>query len=226
VNRLHHRIWKALGEVRDQEYRVTLRFLDDCKKVLDAGCGTGTLLALDPGRFEGIDLNPENVEYCRGRGLTARVGNVLQIPYGDDLFDGVHCSHVMQVFDPEQAVQMLRELGRVVRPGGMVVISTLNWFPRFFRHPENVRPYPPDAIRRLFATRKGSTSPMFPDLPRLEPVGLWLRPPPLLEFSGIRSHRRAQVAAFLNRLQYVFGLRKYWTFDSFIIALRKGTVGS
>ena len=106
--------------------------LQGCEHILDAGCGTGTFLELCGGRAEGIDINPDNVEYCQKKGLPAVLGSVLEIPFDAESFDGVHCSHVMQVFAPDDAVRMMRELGRVTKKKGVVIISTLNWFPRFF----------------------------------------------------------------------------------------------
>jgi SAM-dependent methyltransferase len=207
--------------IREREYDVALSFLSGCKTVLDAGCGTGTFLERAPSTFLGIDINPDNVAYCQERGLKVQVGSVLDIPHPDRAFDGVHCSHVLQVLRPEEAAQAIKELARVTRSGGLVVISTLNSFRRFYRHPENVRAYPPDALRRLFARQGGSTSPMFPGMPNLIQEDIWLRRKPVVEFYASTNHALDRIAGVLNALQYVIYLRSYWNYDSYIIKLRR-----
>ena len=101
-------VQRYLGDYRQEEYKQTLPMLQGCEHILDAGCGTGTFLELCGGRAEGIDINPDNVEYCQKKGLPAVLGSVLEIPFDAESFDGVHCSHVMQVFAPDDAVRMMR----------------------------------------------------------------------------------------------------------------------
>jgi SAM-dependent methyltransferase len=209
----------TLGSVRDDEHNKLFRFFDGCINVLDVGCGTGTFMARAPERISGIDINPDNIEICKEKGFNAQIGDALSIPFNDNSYDGAYCSHLMQVFFPNQAAQLIKELGRVVKPGGKIVIVTLNWFERFFRHPENVRAYPPDAIRRYFAKGRGAQSPMFPGIPAMRQKGIWLRRPPLFEFYSVKYHTMARIYGVLNRLQYVIGLRKYWRFDAYGIML-------
>lgn len=130
------------------------------------------------------------------------------------------CSHLLQVFTPSEAVQVMKELGRVVRPGGVVVISTLNWFKDFYQHPENERPYPPDALLRYFYTRQGATSPMWPGMPRMEQESIWLRHPPLIKFRFSANPFLNRVAGAANNLQYGVFLVKPWAYDSYVIKLR------
>ena len=212
----------AAADGRQREYRAAIRFLTECPRVLDVACGTGTFLALRRGSAIGIDINPDNIAFCREQGLDAVVGNALELPFEPASFDGIHCSHLLQVFSPGEAVQAIREMGRVVKPGGVIVLTTLNWFTRFFRHPENVRPYPPDAIRRLFGKQRGAQSPMFPNLPDITMEDIWLRRPPLWEFHGVVSRRRERIASLLNAIQSAVGMRNPWRFDAYVAKLRVG----
>lgn len=216
------RNWYYNHEVYDErpnEYAQAVRFFDGCDSILDVACGTGTFLEKWKGSGKGIDINPENVTYCRARGLDVVEGSALELPFENNSFDGVHCSHLFQVFTPDQAVACLRELCRVVRGDGIVVITTLNWFDRFFRHPENVRPYPPDALRRLVQSQSGATSPMWPDIPYFSQEDIWLRRPPLIEFVGLSAESDARLWR-LNPLQLRYGIRKYWAYDAYTVKLR------
>lgn len=210
-----------LGDIREDEYRISHGFLQGCSRILDVGCGSGTFMRRAPDRIEGLDYNPENVEFCRSQGFKACTGDARKLPFADGEFDGVHFSHVLQVFQSEDAVASIRELARVTRPGGLVVITTLNWFDRFYRHPENARAYPPDALRRLFSSINGASSPMFGRMPVLHQKQIWLRRPPLVELYSAVNHTRNQVSGVLNKLQYRLGLRKYWAFDAYVICFQK-----
>lgn len=102
---------------------------------LDAGCGIGshTLLlaeAVGPGgHVTGLDLRPDFLtrarEIAEKSGLSKSVsfqeGDVRRIPFNDDTLDWVWSVD----YAPGEPVPLLRELARVVRPGGSVAI--LGW---------------------------------------------------------------------------------------------------
>jgi SAM-dependent methyltransferase len=96
------------------------------KNVLDVGCGTGAILKRlgNPEKNVGIDLAPEAISFCRERGLNnVRQGDICALPFADASFDAVICSSVLYhqwVGDVEGAV---REMHRVLRPGGTLLIN-------------------------------------------------------------------------------------------------------
>lgn len=91
--------------------------------MLDAGCGTGLNLAALPAGSVGIDLNPRNLALVRAR-LPQHVaveGDIETMPFEDGSFGTVLCTEVLEhVPYPEQA---LREIRRVLRPGGTLIGS-------------------------------------------------------------------------------------------------------
>jgi SAM-dependent methyltransferase len=96
-------------------------------KVLDAGCGTGGLLrhlrAAQPAwGLSGLDFSPLACELARERtGLEITQGSILALPFADAAFDAVaSCDVVCQVTEPALA---LREIFRVLRPGGVLVMT-------------------------------------------------------------------------------------------------------
>ena len=208
-------------QLREQEYRHALRYLDGADFILDVGCGTGTFLQKAPARIVGIDINPENVAHCLTAGLSAQVGDALALPFPDSSFDGLFCSHVIQVFTPEKTVRFLQEASRVVRPGGLVVLSTLADFRRFWRHPENIRPYPPDALWSLCNNvRAGATSPMFAAPPALSQESIYLRRPPLWDVHSRTNPALEGRFQSLRLLQLRLGLVKFWDFEAYTVKLR------
>ena len=96
------------------------------KTVLDAGCGTGAILKQlgSPERNVGIDLSPEAISFCRARGLpNARQGDIGALPFGDATFDAVICSSVLYHQWVKDIGAALREMRRVLRPDGLLLIN-------------------------------------------------------------------------------------------------------
>lgn len=100
---------------------------------LDAGCGTGTLarwLAEQGCHVEAVDAAPAML--CVAEELTStspgstlvsyrRVASIDALPFPASFFDGVLCSSVLEyLHDPRVCLQ---ELGRVLRPRGLLLIS-------------------------------------------------------------------------------------------------------
>jgi SAM-dependent methyltransferase len=205
------------------ENRVALTFLGECKRILDVGCGTGNFLQCAPERIEGVDLNPDCVAICQAKGLTAQVGNALDLPYRENEFDGVYSAHVMHVFPSQLAVQYVKELVRVTKPRGIIAIGTIGDYKRAWIHAENARPYPPQAIRGMFrrANFETESAPTLRGLPfDVRQEAIWFRRPALIDFLGPSSDAASAILNLLNGLQFRLLLRKYWTFDAYIIKLR------
>jgi SAM-dependent methyltransferase len=94
------------------------------RRILDAGCGTGNNLRhlSGEGRAYGLDLSEEALRFCRERGVTAVRGRVGSLPYGDGVFDCVTSFDVLYHRWVENDQAAVREMARVLRPGGVVLI--------------------------------------------------------------------------------------------------------
>ncbi len=100
--------------------------LGEGARVLDAGCGSGRHLqelVLKAGvDGYGVDFSQHAAALWNTNGLSNRcVGSVNALPFEDKRFHAVVCVDVLQAqqVDPRRA---MRELVRVVRPGGAVVV--------------------------------------------------------------------------------------------------------
>jgi len=97
------------------------------KKILDAGCGTGRIGSLFVKDHEvwGVDFSIHAVTVAMKRGLKGVVSDIEDaIPFGDEIFDLVLLIEVIEhVFDP---FSLLKELHRVLKPGGMLICSVPN----------------------------------------------------------------------------------------------------
>ena len=93
-------------------------------RILDAGCGSGRTLddLAGYGRVSGIDLSAEAVAAARGRGHDdVQVARVEDLPFADGTFDLVTCLDVVEHTPDDRAT--LRELLRVTRPGGLLLVT-------------------------------------------------------------------------------------------------------
>jgi SAM-dependent methyltransferase len=103
--------------------------------ILDAGCGTGMIARryLGPGlRLVCLDLSHNSLRHLRdtlpaGAAWCVR-GDLRALPVADGVFDRVLCANALQHLpDPAGRRAAFAELGRVVRPGGRVVVSVHNY---------------------------------------------------------------------------------------------------
>ena len=119
--------------VRKHEAELIGEFLSPQagERVLDAGCGTGvfTLDILAAGAsVVGLDISGPMVSVAhkktRGYPFSAVQGDMLRLPFRDNYFDkAVSITALEFIKDAGRAVG---ELFRVTRPGGRVVVATLN----------------------------------------------------------------------------------------------------
>lgn len=121
-----------------QRYDLTMPHIaPGAESLLDVGCGNGantSLFAQSLKRVAGVDVEPERLAEARDYARQHGLGNVEYLstdgrvlPYPDASFDYVTCFDVLEHVDDEQ--QTLREIARVLRPGGSLVISVPNkWY--------------------------------------------------------------------------------------------------
>jgi SAM-dependent methyltransferase len=123
----------SLGEITETlEHRLILELVGPVlgRSVLDMGCGDGTLLAVfrDQGAatITGCDADARMVARARqllGPDATLGVARGHALPFPDASFDVVSCITVL-AFVPD-AGAAVREMARVLRPGGVLIIGDL-----------------------------------------------------------------------------------------------------
>jgi ubiquinone/menaquinone biosynthesis C-methylase UbiE len=164
------------------------------KRVLEAGCGTGLVLdrlARVAQEAHGFDLSPGMVAKARARGLSVSLGSVTAIPFRSNSFDFV-CSFKVLAHVPEIELA-LRELARVTRPGGTLVLEFYNpWSLRYL-------------AKRLAGPQRISEGRTEADVyTRWDaPVTIPKRLPANLELLEYRGVRVATPAAFVHKIPVV-----------------------
>ena len=116
---------------------VKLAHVAPGEKVLDVGCGTGSL-AIDAkgkagpaGEVHGIDAAPEMIEVARQKAGRKRVdvgfqvGLIEDIPFPDGQFDIVLNSFVLHHLPEDLKRKGFAEIHRVLKPGGRFLVADL-----------------------------------------------------------------------------------------------------
>src|SRR5918999_4062684 len=118
------------------------------RRVLDVGCGTGSLagaLADRGARVWGVDPSEEMLAVARsrlGRRVGLKLGRAEALPFKDEWFERAVLRLVVHLVDRTRA---LPELARVLAPGGRAVIASFDpshfegfWLNRFFPSVERI----------------------------------------------------------------------------------------
>jgi SAM-dependent methyltransferase len=137
-----------------------LPFFEGASDVLDVGCGRGEFLEL-LGRTgvsaRGIDLNHEMIETCRESGLDVTeadaVGYLSTLP--DESLGGLFAAQVVEHLQPGYLLSFLELAFHKLRPGGSIVLETLNpscwvaFFESYIRDITHAWPLHPETLQFL-----------------------------------------------------------------------------
>lgn len=99
-------------------------------RILDIACGTGYGISIMSGSADfvvGIDIDIEAVRTAAaetGENSAVMIANGLGLPFADGTFDVITSFETLEHLHRRR--DFLRELGRVVRPGGRLLLSTPN----------------------------------------------------------------------------------------------------
>jgi 2-polyprenyl-3-methyl-5-hydroxy-6-metoxy-1,4-benzoquinol methylase len=122
----------AIDPARNQTlYAPPLNYLEIVRRngrVLDVGCATGEFLAAAGARewqVYGVEPSPIGAALAeRVPGATIHTGTLDMAPWPDCYFDGVAFFEVIEHLQSPRAY--IETIGRLLRPGGMLVMSTPN----------------------------------------------------------------------------------------------------
>jgi SAM-dependent methyltransferase len=130
-------------------FRDITRHFPSETRLLDVGCGTGWLADHFPD-YTGVDSAREAVEEAQSRGRNVSWADLAEpLPFEDDAFEGAVLKDVLE--HVADAAATVREVRRVLRPGGRVFASSPDaqrWAWDDYTHR---RPFTRKAFRLLFA---------------------------------------------------------------------------
>ncbi len=111
-----------------------LSILDPKKgeKILDAGAGTGNLAVLIENKSAqviALDFSKEALEIYKNKNPNAIVclhDLTKPLPFDDNYFDKIVSNNVIYNIPREKRLEVIKELKRVLKPGGLIVISNIH----------------------------------------------------------------------------------------------------
>jgi SAM-dependent methyltransferase len=136
LDRVYDPVVRLLGADAIRRHVVGRMAIEPRERVLDVGCGTGSLLLLigavrPDARLSGVDPDPDILAIagekgrCAGVQMDLNVGFADQLPYPDATFDRVVSTLAFHHMTSDEKRGALMEALRVLRPGGRLHIADI-----------------------------------------------------------------------------------------------------
>lgn len=136
--------------------------------IIDIACGTGYgSLRLHTGtgmNVDGFDISREAIQYAKNHysadGVMFNKASITDIPADDETYDAAVCYETIEHVRYMEAVEAIRELYRVLKPGGRLLISTPNRIYTFllqllgYKNPFHIYEFMPSELERLLALHR------------------------------------------------------------------------
>ncbi len=124
THRVEDRHWWYRGRRRVLELTIARLGLPTPARILDAGCGSGRNMVdlARHGDVTGVELSDASAALARGRRAGEVLeGSVMEMPFAPDSFDLAVSLDVIEHLEDDRGA--LRELRRVVAPGGALLVT-------------------------------------------------------------------------------------------------------
>jgi SAM-dependent methyltransferase len=152
--------FRGSREAIRERFESYVSLFDNRSLVLDVGCGRGEFLDLLKARgidARGIDLNHEMAEACRSRGLDVTEADAVAYlaTLEDGSLGGIFSAQVVEHLQPAYLLRFLELAFHKLRPGGRMVLETLNpacwvaFFDSYIRDITHVWPLHPETLKYL-----------------------------------------------------------------------------
>ncbi|KAF8106809.1 hypothetical protein N665_0131s0012 [Sinapis alba] len=128
VHRVYDAIAPHFSSTRFAKWPKVAAFLESLPSgsvILDAGCGNGKYLGLNPSCFFiGCDISNPLIKICSDKGQEVLVADAVNLPYREEFGDAAISIAVLHHLSTEnRRKSAIEELVRVVKPGGFVLIT-------------------------------------------------------------------------------------------------------
>jgi ubiquinone/menaquinone biosynthesis C-methylase UbiE len=131
-----------------KDFEFVLYYVKEGEKMLDFGCGNGRLSEMLKEKnvdYFGVDVSEKLIDkaiqkYAGEKVNFEKISSSGSLPFPDDFFNQVVSISVFHHFPRAHTQKMIKELYRVTKPGGVVIVSAWNlWQRRFWKYWINPR---------------------------------------------------------------------------------------
>lgn len=127
---------RIMPEAKFKETLINEARLNGHEQILDFGCGTGTLVIMLKKKYPdaaitGVDIDPNILKIAGDKTTKLKLDIRLDtyegrsLPYPDNYFDKVMSSLVFHHLTSDQKVNVLKEIYRILKPGGTLHIGDM-----------------------------------------------------------------------------------------------------
>ena len=122
--------WKSPAQ--EVYYLINRWHQEGMKNVLDLGCGIGRhsiLFSQEGFKTYGIDLSENAINRAKkwsndcGLKIDFKVGDMLNLPYDDEIMDAIFAYYVISHTDTKGVIQILKQIKRVLKPQGEAYLT-------------------------------------------------------------------------------------------------------
>jgi ubiquinone/menaquinone biosynthesis C-methylase UbiE len=160
----------TMRELTFKQRLVEQACIEKGQHILDLGCGTATLAILIKKMYPetevtGLDRDPDVLKIAREKvarnslNIKLDQGMAFKLPYPDGSFDRVLSSLLLHHLTRENKIRTLREVFRVLRPGGEFHLAD-------FGKPSNVLMYPVSLVMRQVEENRDNVNGLLPEFIR------------------------------------------------------------
>jgi len=149
MEKTFYRIMKYATQHREPFWELVKKYLKESSIILDIGAGDGSFaefigkndIFMVDGNLETVTRNQKrfpNYQYC----------HLPNLPFPDNYFDVIHCSHVIEHLSSDDLFILLKNADKCLRPGGYLIISAPLMWSQFWDDLSHVRPYSPKIFEK------------------------------------------------------------------------------
>jgi SAM-dependent methyltransferase len=144
---------------REPFFELARPFINKNSLVLDIGSGSEANFSkyFERNDFFLFDGNEETVNKLKQNFENVQQGSLPNLPYNDNKFDVIHCSHVVEHLTPEILYNTLKEMDRCLKNNGYLIISAPLLWDGFYDDLSHIKPYPPAIFKNYLCSKESNS---------------------------------------------------------------------
>jgi len=143
---------------RDVFFKIAERYINKSSRILDIGAGDASFAkTLNRNDIYLLDGNAETIKILQEKYENVYHGYLPELPFEDNYFDLIHCSHIVEHLEPQILWELLVNIDKKLKNNGFVIISAPLFWSGFFNDMSHVKPYNPYIFKKYMTSNKQSS---------------------------------------------------------------------